>query len=203
MTDYEIFTNALTGAGTWSWWDENLPDLFQIEFDAVKLWIPFPDAPDTPSHHISLRFKNPASIAFLTPKDTTNPSDWYKLLKQEKWKESLTIDPHDFTFTDAAAMKKMLEASTIKVHHGINPLEKTFFDSKVKLVFLTENGGLALAAESLCLVDFEGEIPFDMVGRLSQDWWDYWREYGDAKTTSTPFKQDLLCEITISLEKKT
>lgn len=94
-------------------------------------------------------------------------------------------------------MKKMLQESEIDIHFGASPLEKVFFRAPVKLVFLSGEKGIAIAAHETCLVDFDAEISFDMVGRLSKDWWDYWREYWDAKKTATPWETDLLCETVV------
>lgn len=204
MNDYEILASAIADVGYWSWWAAKIPDFVQIEFGWTQLWSSPIQVGAPPTNQIALKFKAPQSIVFLTHKNAPHdfPKNWPDLLHEDKL-EAPSIDYDHFTFTDTNIMREILkDASHINLYHGINPQEPSFWDCKIKLAFWAGNTGFMIAAESLTLVNREGEIPIKKVGEMNKKWWEYWRKYWDARDSSNPFPKDNLCEVTIPLKKE-
>src|SRR5882757_2929718 len=108
--------NIISDVGVWTWWATNLPNSIQIEFNGTQLYFPAESADKPPSSKLAVQFGGPKSINFLSrfAKTSENPSDWYDLLHEDKFK-CPTCSYEYFTFTDKGQMKKIIqEAKEIK-----------------------------------------------------------------------------------------
>src|SRR5688500_10715695 len=79
-----ILADAISDLGYWSWWAEQLPDVFQIEFGGTQLYFP-PETPDSPPQtRIAIQFKQPASINFISKSGNPDNFEWVQLLHEDK-----------------------------------------------------------------------------------------------------------------------
>ncbi len=80
-TKHTILEGAISDVGYWSWWAEELPKVFQVEFGGTQFWNPPSSSDAPPSGQIALRFNTPKFISFLTKEDSPEslPSDWNEM----------------------------------------------------------------------------------------------------------------------------
>ena len=200
MTVYlNTLADAIQDAGYWRWWTAEYPEIFQLEFGSVQLYSPPQQPGQPPSSLIALRFTHPTSVTFLTfPEAYDNfPHDWPNQLQND------SLDPpgisyETFVFNDIQSVRDMSHlAHVIDTKFGV-PLEsEAFASSPISLAFRAGYAGLIVAAQSLTILNHQGEIRPDQIEEKHNQWWAYWQEYWRLKDTDKAFPTDYACEVTI------
>lgn len=71
--ELELLAGALCDVGCWSWWEERLPRLVQLEFVGTELYLGQGQAGQPPDSQLALSFVKPVSVSFLNRKDPPSP----------------------------------------------------------------------------------------------------------------------------------
>jgi len=189
---FEILENAITDCGYWRWWTDKLPDSFQVEFGAVQLFQPPPEASQPPSAVYALRFVQPSRVEFLDFAAHVE-KDWFFLLKADKLKLP-SLSPDHFFLGDPVRAEQ-LRRKAVHAHLHFASQDQV---GQVPLAFRAgPDFGLFVAAKSVRLFSDMGEIALSSVARLNEDWWDYWRRYWKRKDSTDAMPRDDTCEVCI------
>jgi hypothetical protein len=112
--------------------------------------------------------------------------------------EPYGIDYDAFTLTSAARCAEILAgASVVRAFVGEPSNTPSPSDGDALLGFWAGPAGLVVAAESVRVFNFQGELEPDAVITSNSKWWEYWREYWRRKDSSDPLPRDFACEVTI------
>ncbi len=190
--------SAISDIGCWTWWTANLPAAFQVEFGGTQLWNAPSGEGQPPSSRIALRFRKPRLVYFLTLAEGI-AADWPDLLQRDEL-EPPSVDHEAFTLT-ASDLCKQFVAKAVAIRAmvgepGTTPLPAT---GETMLGFEAGSFGLVIAAESLGVFNYQGELDEQAVLASNRAWWEYWREYWRRKDTLDPMPRDSYCELTIPL----
>jgi len=194
-----ILADAISDVGYWSYWLEQFPNLFQLEFGGVLLWNPPIKEGKAPSGQIALLFQQPYSVDFLTFSDSSSnmPPDWPQLMSQDK----LEL-PHGVSvlFNDQSLLEKELaDVKAFQTVFGFGCQNSNkFFDSEFQCFVRAGDIGVVVCGKKLNWRNHtENNLALDLIPGRSQKWWKYWRAYWDSKETANPFPKDYACEVTI------
>lgn len=190
-----VLESAISDVGHWIWWTANLPGSFQVEFGGTQLWNPPRGEGQPPSGQIALRFRNPRLVYFLSLSDSI-PEDWPDCLQRDELE--FGVDHEDFTLTAAEFCGKLVaKALSIRALVGVPGHTPLPLAGEALLGFSARSVGLVVAAESMVVLNHEGELDESAVLESNREWWAYWREYWQGKDTSNPLPHDYACEVTI------
>ena len=190
---------ALLGAvcdGFWAWWAEALPEVLQVEFSGVQLWIP-PRAPDRPpGGRLAIRFEDPACVGFLA-RSAALADDWPREMSADEL-EPFAMSGEEVVLGDATGIREVLKrARRIDRVFGAEPEDFDWESAPAKMGFWAGSAGLVVAAAKLQVVTHEGDLDHELLPDLHTRWWAYHREYWERKDGPDPLPYDVLCEITI------
>jgi hypothetical protein len=193
----KILESAISDVGVWRWWNADVPNVFQIEFSGVQLWIP-PTAQDKPpSGLLSLAFIKPCSVVFLDFTGTM-PEHWMEDFHHDKLKPFGIV--HDqFQFNNPEFMHQLrhdTKSATVFWGNEANEVH----DTEILLSFTAGAVGLIIIAEEMTIATLHGKVSAQELTEMSRKWWAYWKEYWKAKETQSPFPQDYACEVTIPIK---
>lgn len=195
---FEILANAISDVGYWSWWTEQLPDAFQIEFGGTQLYFPPISSTNPPQTQIAIQFRQPTSINFIS-KNSTNVFEWVELLHEDKI-EPPTCSYGEFSFGDNELTKSLLQqVRHYRTDYGSQPTAE-ILKAPFSLVFWCGDIGLAIAAKELKLLNHLGDIALADIAGINKQWWDYWRNYWDKRESDEALPKDYACEVTIPLK---
>ena len=195
-----LLADAISDVGYWSWWTQELPELFQIEFGGTQLYFPPLSADNPPQTRIALQFQQPTSISFLNRGEGTADFAWSQLLHDDQL-DSPTCSYGEFSFGDGNQLTSLLQQATYShTILGYEPTAEAFLQEPVQLVFWCGDHGFAIAAQGLRLVTHSGGVALDQVPEVNREWWAYWRRYWDKKDTPEALPKDFACEVTIPLK---
>jgi len=197
----DILQEAIGDVGYWNWWDEKLPEVFQLEFGNVLLYS-YPEPGKPPGILIALRFNDPVSINFINRNlDGFNLDyKWPYLFKNEN------VGPFSLTcetlcFNNLISINGILnETETVQTHFGVKPDHKDFKFANIKMGFLAGPVGIIIAANDMRLFSQSGEIELNKIGDLYKKWWEYWDEYWKRKDTENPLPKDPICDVIFPVE---
>jgi hypothetical protein len=195
---WEILERAISDVGYWTWWTQDFPKSFQVEFGGTQLWNP-PKAPDKPpSGQLALRFIAPRSVSFLVRRGAGDLSgDWPELLHADAL-EPFTINHEHFALMRPEAAREVLTAAArVETRFGAAPTPEAIGEWPAVLAFFAGPAGLLVGAESLMAVSHAGEIRPEQIEPASERWWAYWKEYWRRRETASPLPRDYACEVTI------
>ena len=192
----EILEYVISDVGLWTWCTDDLPSIYQIEFNRVMLYLVNMDKNQPPSHQIALRFINPVSISYLYKKNSSLPQDWLQRFKNDKL-SPFNVD-HDYLSFDKDEVMEIVKMSNkIENIYGIDFNSSEFMDSKVIFSFWAGEIGCLVAADDMKVISKDGEIKLDSIPELHDKWWIYWKSYWKVHETNKALPYDDLCEITI------
>ena len=196
-----IIANAIADVGFWRWWDERLPDVFQLEFGGVQLWSPPVADGRPPNGQYALRFRGPLSVSFLTGGGSTIPADWADQMHADKLRP-FNVGHDSFALDDRAAVRAIVDAAAhVDTRYGALPAHLDWEQVPALCAFWAGPVGCFVAAREVQLVAFAGEIPLADVADMSRRWWEYWHEYWRRKDTPEPLPEDYACEVTIPIKQ--
>lgn len=194
-----VLEDAISDVGYWRWWDEALPDIFQVEFGGVQLYFPSAAADQPPSSVVALRFFEPLLVAFLTQPGTQGPpSDWRLALPEDRI-APFALDHERFTLSSEETCREVASDCLIEYLHG-SDIATTTDGPSVLLAFRAQGVGLVVRAKRMVVVAQPGELDSAQVHKASDEWWDYWREYWRRRDSDAPLPRDYACEVTIPIE---
>jgi hypothetical protein len=196
--ELQTLASALSDIGHFRWWDERFPDVVQLEFGGVQLWMPS-SAPDRPPRAmLALSFIRPRSVSFLTRGDEL-PPDWFTQLRADQM-EPPGMSFEQITLTDASHAAELLSLATrIDTVFGPAPGEVDWQAAAAMMVFWAGPAGVAIAAERMDLLTHDGPVDLARIPELHDQWWRYWRDYWDRRATADALPHDWMCEVTIPL----
>jgi len=195
----EILANAISDVGYWSWWTEELPAIFQIQFGGTLLYFSPTTSDKPPQTQIAIQFRQPTSISFINRNTATNNFEWAQLLHEDKI-DAPTCSYGEFSFGNTDLTKSLLgKINHCKTLYGSRPTQEILL-APVSLVFWCGDIGLAIAAKELKLLNHSGNIDLADIADINRKWWDYWRTYWDKRDTNEPLPKDYACEVTIPLK---
>ena len=197
MNEYlPALESAISDVGHWTWWTANLPDTFQVEFDGTQLWNPPLGEGKPPSGQIALRFRKPRLIYFLTLSNSV-PEDWPDLLQRDEL-QPVGVDHEAFTLTSAELCSALVaKAASVRALVGEPGNTRLPAPGEALLGFEAGRVGLVIAAESMGVFNYQGELNQQAVLESNRQWWAYWREYWHRMDTRDPLPRDYACEVTI------
>jgi hypothetical protein len=197
MNDHlSVLKSAISDVGRWTWWTVDLPEAFQVEFNGTLLWNPPQTEGQLPSSQIALRFRKPRLVYFLTM-STSVTSDWPHRLQRDEI-EPFYVDHDAFTLTSVDLCAQLVgKAVSIEALVGEPTTSALPASGEALLGFRADSVGLVVAAESMGVINHQGELDERAVLESSRKWWEYWREYWQRKDTAAALPYDYLCEITI------
>ncbi|GEO03117.1 hypothetical protein AAE02nite_07810 [Adhaeribacter aerolatus] len=168
----------------------NLPTSFQLEFDWTDLYFEPVNSFEAPNTAISIDFINPKSISLLSTKEHEEKEDLVEfLLKRENF--SLDCREKYFTFTDNGLKKRIIaEMKSVITVHGYSPNENIFLVENCSLVFIAEDYGLAISAESIKLFACSVEVELNKIPEIYDKWVNYWATYCKLVDTKNPLPKD-------------
>ena len=188
--------SAISDVGHWTWWTANLPDTFQVEFDGTQLWNPPLGEGKPPSGQIALCFRKPRLVYFLTFSESI-PGNWPDQLHRDEL-GSFGVDHEAFTLTSADLCAHIVaKAKSVRAlvgEQGRAPLPAA---GEAFLGFEAGPVGFVVAAESMGVFNYHGELDPPAVLESNRRWCDYWREYWQRMDTPDPLPHDFACEVTI------
>jgi hypothetical protein len=199
MIDYSTLVSVISDVGYWRWWSERLPELFQLEFGGVQIYVPSDDKTKPPSGLLALRFLRPSRVSFIQRKIGTDglPPDWPRQLKDEKI-EPFGVSYDQFALGDDALFSQILGQTVSEQVH--------FTDSsggeQVKFAFWAGVAGVRIEAADVRPVLMSGETQLSTIASLHGDWWSYWRDYWKKRETADALPVDYACEVTIPLKQE-
>ncbi|NUN50581.1 MAG: hypothetical protein HUU15_17355 [Candidatus Brocadiae bacterium] len=190
-----ILSAAISDSGAWRWWAAEFPATVQIEFDGVQLWQPPPSSRVPPPSAIALRFHNARSLNFLTRRDAwTLPEDWPRRLGEERL-PPLPVWHTGFRFNDRTWLATILrEAGHVVTRLGERAESPAVTAAPVFLAFGAGGAACIVAAESLSLHSWHGELRLDEVPDREARWRAYWREYWQKRGTKEALPPDPTAE---------
>jgi hypothetical protein len=196
-----ILGDAIADVGSWRWWEERLPDVFQLEFGGVQLWSAPVAAGKPPNGQYALRFRRPVSVSFLTARDAGVPADWANRLHVDKLRP-FNVGHDSFVLEDRDAARAILaSAARVDTRYGALPAHLDWARAPVVCAFWAGPVGCLVAARAVELIGLAGEIPLTDVPGMAQRWWEYWREYWRRKDGPEALPQDYACEVTIPIKQ--
>lgn len=183
----------------WAWWAEG-PDVFQVEFTAVQLWIP-PRAPGRPpGGRLAVRFEEPECVGFLARSEWL-PYHWPRELHADQ-REPFAMSCDEIAIGSAEGIAHVLRrARRIDRVIGAEPEELDWRAAPAVMGFWAGGAGLVVAARRMQVVTHEGDLDHARLPGLHTRWWAYHREYWERKDGPDPLPYDLLCEITIPVRE--
>jgi len=188
--------SSISDVGHWTWWTENLPDAFQVEFAGALLWNPPLDEGKPPSGQIALCFRKPRLVYFLTLSDAV-PGDWPDRLRRDDL-GSFGLDDDMFTLTSAGLRGQLVaKAASVQALVGEAGITHLPAPGEAFLGFHAGPVGLVIAAESMGVFNHQGELDPTAVVESNRRWWTYWREYWRRIDSPDPLPRDYACEVTI------
>ena len=194
-----ILEDAISDVGRWSWWVENFPELFQLEFQGVQLWNPPVKEGKPPSGQIAIQFINPESVNFLSFSDEVF-QDWPTRLRNDalEMPGQITV-----LLSDSQAIKKeMKSAKKIETVFGFSCQEgRKFFRSTFQGFVRAGDMGVVVAAPELAWRNHTEKLKLEDIPERNEQWWEYWEKYWDSKDTDHPYPKDYACEVTIPADK--
>jgi hypothetical protein len=196
----DILADAISDVGYWSWWTEQLPDIFQIEFGGTQLYFNPTSSDLPPQTQIALQFKYPSSVNFISKSKDTDNFQWTQDLHEDKI-EPLSCSHGEFSFNNCDLTKSLLQQTTnFKTVYGNKPTTDSISFAPISLVFWCGDIGFAIIAKELKLLNHTGDIPLADISELNEKWWKYWRTYWDKRDTNEPMPKDYACDVTIPLK---
>lgn len=200
-----LLADAIADVGYWTWWAQELPDVFQVEFAGAQLYFAPPVSPDQPpSSRVALQFRQPASVCFLYRGQEATDFAWVEQLHQDRLPPP-TCSYDGVAFGDDAQLCTLLaQATQQQLAHGCAPTDEAFLRAPYRLVCWCGDYGIALAAPTLRVMTHAGEQSLDQVVEANQQWWgSYWRTYWAKRSTAEALPYDYACEATIPLQDDT
>ncbi|RZM30355.1 MAG: hypothetical protein EOO88_01315 [Pedobacter sp.] len=196
----EILADAISDVGYWTWWVEQLPEMFQAEFGGIQLYFPSESIEEAPASRVALCFDNPVSVSFISKIKDDN-FHWVTLLQEDQI-EPPNCSHGEFSFGNTSLAKSLIdEIVEFKTIYGTDPRSVDFLEFPISLVFWCRNIGLAVAGKEVRLLNHSGDIALGEVSDLHESWWQYWRRYWDALDTQHPFPKDYVCNVTIPVKR--
>jgi len=194
-----ILERAISDVGQWTWWTGDPTDAVQLELGGVQLWFPPIEAGQPPSGQVALRFRKPHVILFMSRSDdpALSSDDWPARFQADEL-GAFTVGYDEFTLTDAEAAWSLIGNATHTVQLlGERPRKADLDAGNAWIVFWAGPIGMVVVATEMEIVSHHGHVPFDEIERISETWWEYWREYWDKKDSDAPLPRDYACEVTI------
>lgn len=199
-----LLADAISDVGCWTWWAQELPDVFQLEFAGTQLYLAPPASPDQPpSSRVALQFRQPSCVCFLYRGEKATDFAWVEQLhKDELPPQTCSYDGVGFG-NDMRLRTLLALATQQQLVHGYPPIDDAFLREPYRLVCWCGDYGIALAAPQLRVMPHEGEQSLDQVAEANRQWWDYWRMYWARRFTAEELPYDYACEVTIPLQDDT
>jgi hypothetical protein len=198
-----VLEHAIADVGVWRWWTEKLPDVVQLEFAGVQLYVP-PRAPDKPpANLLAMRFVHPSHVSFLRDSQAAValPRDWPERLRKDEL-DPLPLKLDAFTLSSAEQALDLLGRSYVQ-KELLEPLEdpSQLPPHGALACFLSGPAGILVLAESFEVHTLDGPLQIEDIEPMHQAWWAYWREYWLRKDSSAPLPVDYACEVTVPLDE--
>jgi hypothetical protein len=199
MPDYSILVSAISDVGYWRWWSEKLPEIFQMEFGGVQIYVPSEDKTKPPSGLLALKFLRPSYVSFIRRKSNTDnlPADWPQQLKEDKI-APFNVSNDEFALNDDDLFLTVVNQIDSEVIHFTNNLG----GKDVKLAFWAGAVGMKIEAAEIRPILISGEVQISAIASLHGDWWTYWRDYWKKRDTAEALPKDYACEVTIPLKEE-
>lgn len=199
-----LLADAISDVGYWTWWAQNLPDVFQVEYAGTQLYFaPATSSDQPPSSRVALQFRQPTSICLLGRGAAEADFTWVERLQNDQL-PPLTCSHDEFAFGDDALLASLLaQATHQRIVHGSKPTDDAFLFLRepYRLVAWCGDYGIALAAPALRILSHTGEILLEQVVTANQQWWSYWRLYWAKRSSPEALPQDYACEVTIPVHE--
>jgi hypothetical protein len=198
MTDYSTLVSAIRDTGVWRWWTERLPDIFQIEFSGVQLYMPPEDKNKPPSSILALRFYRPSFVGFIRRKDGSKaiPQDWPSLMREDKL-DLFSVSYDEFALGDEKGLKEVVsQIESEEVHFASEGGGKN-----ICFAFWAYTIGIRIDAQDVRPVFNAGEVDLSSIEQLHSAWWTYWQDYWKKRETPEAYPKDYACEVTIPTER--
>lgn len=195
----KVLERAISDVGQWTWWTGDPTGEVQLEFAGVQLWFAPLDAGQPPSGQVALRFLKPTAVLFISRSDdpALNNHDWPARFQADEL-GAFTIGYDEFSLTDrATAMSLIGNATHVIELVGERPRETEFDDKNAWIAFWAGPIGVAVIASKMEIVSHHGPVGLEEIDGLSEQWWEYWREYWDKVDSDSPLPRDYACEVTI------
>lgn len=179
MAEYSILVSAISDVGYWRWWSEALPELFQLEFGGVQIYLPPSNQTEPPSSLLALRFLRPSRVSFIRRKNAAAdlPADWPHQLKADML-DPFGVSYEEFAVGDATLFREICDQVENEIIHFAD-------DSGGKdLLFAFWAGGVGVRIEAAEMrpILMTGEVSLATIATLHRDWWAYWRDYWNRRT---------------------
>ena len=125
------------------------------------------------------------------------PSDWPEQLRRDEL-EPFNIRHDAFTLSSGELCGKLLSKAVrvraIVGEHGVSPRP---IAEEACIGIDAHSVGLVVAAESMQVLNMQGELDAQAVLSSHKKWWEYWKEYWKRKDAGRPLPRDYACEVTI------
>jgi hypothetical protein len=199
MADYSTLISAISDVGYWRWWSEGLPELFQLEFGGVQIYVPPQDKAKPPTGLLALRFFGPSLVSFIrrTAAADDLPPDWPRELKEENI-APFGVSHDQFALDDETLLRQVLDQVVDEQIHFSNGSGS----KDVRFAFWAGAVGVKIEAAEVRPVLMTGEVSLSTIESLHGDWWAYWRDYWKKRGTAAAFPKDFACEVTIPLKQE-
>jgi len=192
----ELFCQAVSDVGLFSWWSDSDDGKFQVEFAGTQLWMPplTPDGP--PCGTIALRFEGGVRRFFLRKESRSLTPDWPAQLRADAIRP-LRLTPDTLKLHVMSEGDPWLQEVRTYAEEGL-PIEAAeLLERPVRLIFWAGEVGVAVAARRVALVSHQGDLDWQVVPSMVSRWWNYWESYWKARDTEQAQPWDYACEVTI------
>jgi hypothetical protein len=195
--DYSKLISAISDVGYWRWWSERLPEMFQIEFGGVQIYVPLGDSAKPPSGLLAIRFSRPSRVSFLRKgiDFTSMPQDWPQRLKDESLDVTLGVSYEEFAIGDATSVQTKADPATSEIVH----FNDESGGREAQVAFWCGDVGLNVSAAEFRFFTMKGEVLLAEIEALHNDWWTYWRDYWNKLDTPQALPKDYACDVTIPI----
>ena len=194
----EMFCQAVTDVGLFSWWSVSDDGKFQVEFAGTQLWMPPLSPEGPPCGTIALRFEGGVQRFFLRKESRTIAADWPAQLQADSIRP-LRLTPGGMQLYFESGSNLWLDDVHRYVEEGIPPDAGALLERPVRLIFWAGEVGLAVAARRMALVSHQGDLDWQLVPQMVSRWWTYWERYWQLRDTPEAVAWDYACEVTIPI----
>jgi hypothetical protein len=199
MKSLDIIQNAISDIGIWTWWYEELPKYFLLEFDATQLWSQPREGSNVPSDEVSLVFQDVVSINIIEKKNLTVnlSSNWFEQLNKDSI-DPFAVDYEYFSFNNTEIENAIVSMCKKPINRfGCNYDSGLYNEAKYRLSFMAGDIGMMIACNELELINHLGVVDDKDISDMNKKWWDYWKTYWKKRGTKDELPKDYACEITI------
>ena len=191
----EILEYAISDAGLFTWYSADLPKYAQLEFSRTMLYFDPKDDQSPPSNQIALQFGNVKSVYLFKDDESKLPNNWLDLLTEDKL-EPFDINYEYFSFDDNEIQKMISEFRNSEKIYGENFMNVNQ-NENFKIGFKAGEISIVLVSEKMKIMTHSGEMKFESIPEIHNEWWSYWRKYWELIDSEDKLPYDPICEITI------